>query len=73
MSALVGIARPASRSAGAVIALLALATALSGVARELGPGFVRWEDAGIRLGVGLAGIMSFGLLGLVSWRRARTR
>ena len=73
MSALVGIARPASGSAGAVIALLALATALSGVARELSPGFVRWEDAGIRLGVGLAGIMSFGLLGLVSWRRARTR
>ena len=56
------------------IALLALATALGGVARELSPGFATaWQGAGVWLGVGLVGLASFGLLGVVSWQRARTR
>ncbi|MEO6407203.1 MAG: hypothetical protein ABIO45_00415 [Burkholderiaceae bacterium] len=68
------MARQASRWASAFIALLALATALSGIARELSPGFAQaWDHAGIWLGVGLVGIASFGLLGLMSWQRARTR
>ena len=70
------IAQQAGRWASAFIALLALATALSGVARELSPGFAqawaRLEDyAGIWLGIGLVGIATFGLLGVVSWQRAR--
>ena len=68
------VARQASRWISASIALLALATALAGIARELSPGFsTAWQSAGLWLGVGLVGLASFGLLGVVSWQRARTR
>lgn len=68
------MAREASRFASGFIAVLALATVVAAIGREFSPAFAEaWEHAGVWVGVGLAGLGSFGLLGLMSWQRARTR